>query len=192
MLPTPSAANPSKVHVQEFCHAVCANDAPFYVPVSPDLEAIERECFPNIQRKIAVQGGQIVYGRAIWQCGTFFIEAEHHAVYRTPEGCLIDITPQEPPIPQILFLPDERMIHDPNTTKVVDNYRKALRSYPKLLRLLDLFAQRTVIMNAIPSIGGQVTLTGEDARRFMAVERDCRSFHSVVISIRRNTQCPNG
>ena len=51
--------------------------------------------------------------RKIWRWPGRYFEAEHHAVWRTPQGALVDVTPQTGNPPRILFLPDPPAIFDP-------------------------------------------------------------------------------
>jgi hypothetical protein len=60
---------------------------------------------------VARDGGEILYGWAIWEWPRVFIEAEHHAVW-SKGGCLTDVTPQVPPADTILFLPDTERAYD--------------------------------------------------------------------------------
>jgi hypothetical protein len=111
---------------------------------------------------VTERGGRIQYGWAIWQCAQFFIEAEHHAVYDAMNGDpLIDITPQQPKIPKILFLPDDLAVYDSDTTNKTDNHRMALVNAPRIHRILELFSAKTALFNTIPSVGGKVTFQGE-------------------------------
>jgi hypothetical protein len=95
----------------------------------PDLDGRQNECFANCKRKVSRQGGAM-------QCGWIFaghseydyVVASAHAVWRSPEGVLIDITPRLPfdNLPKtvvlplrgteghLLFLPDEKAFERPN------------------------------------------------------------------------------
>ena len=53
------------------------------------------ECFPNVEKMVQEYGGQQVNGRAIWQWDNKLVEAEAHAVWKSPDGQLIDITPHD-------------------------------------------------------------------------------------------------
>ncbi len=95
----------------------------------PDADARPNECFANCQRRVARSGGAA-------QCGWVFnfrresdyVVATAHAVWRSPDGDLIDITPMLPthnlpesvlrPLPDIVgrlvFLPDAKAFKQPN------------------------------------------------------------------------------
>lgn len=75
------------------------------VPVEPDVNAKERMCFINVKIKTEVNGGKVVYGWRI-NDGDLILEAEFHAVWETPNGILIDITPHEKKLSEIKFVKD--------------------------------------------------------------------------------------
>lgn len=55
-----------------------------------------------------------VNGWAIWQWANILVEAEAHAVWESPEGALIDITPHENGESRIPFLRDDGMVYNGN------------------------------------------------------------------------------
>ena len=50
-------------------------------------------------------------GWQVWEWPGLYLEAEFHAVWRSPSGQLIDLTPKEMPIHKILFLEDPVRIY---------------------------------------------------------------------------------
>jgi hypothetical protein len=176
-VPSPSASS-----VRKICSVIASPEEPLLVKLAPMPWAVEKECFPNVMRQVAEGGGGIVYGWALWQCGWLFIEAEHHAVWESPNGEWLDITPQVPPVAHTLFLPDKRAIYDFETTDVRDNHRLALIKDARLDRLLELFTERTALMNSIPSVGGRVTLTGDSAKAFVQNKRSIEQLSEALSS----------
>ncbi len=79
---------------------------PIYLDVNPEPYSKIVECFPNVNEKINRDGGTQCYGWQIWKT-EILIEAEFHAVWKSPDGELRDITPKQISIPRILFLPDQ-------------------------------------------------------------------------------------
>lgn len=88
-----------------FCNTI-SNDKPFFVDVIPETFASVNECFPNVEKKISLDGGEVIYGWQIWIDPKVFIEAEFHGIWKSNIGSIIDITPKMKPIKKILFLPD--------------------------------------------------------------------------------------
>lgn len=92
---------------------------PIYVGLSPEPYARVSECFPSVAEKMARDGGAQVLGWQLWKTA-ILAEGEFHALWRSPAGVLVDITPKQIPVERILFLPD------PQTKYVgaqVDNVR---------------------------------------------------------------------
>jgi len=92
---------------------------PVYIPVSPELYARVNDCFVAMRQKVDRDGGTIVCGWQIWQT-PLITEAEYHAVWRSPEGILLDITPKMVHVKNILFVEDDTIEYDGSQ---VDNIR---------------------------------------------------------------------
>jgi hypothetical protein len=97
-----------------FC-ATIAPAPPLYVRVAASPAARVAYCFDNSVAHAAAHGGEAVYGWAVWRWPGRWFEAEHHAVWRSPSGDLVDVTPQAGDPPRILFLPDPSAPYDPAT-----------------------------------------------------------------------------
>ena len=107
--------------VMDFCNTVSPGQTPQYVNVIPESYCQENFCFPNVEQKVQIDGGSIVYGWQIWLMPEILIEAEFHAVWKSPQGELIDIIPRSQPVEKILFIQDLERTY---TGKKVDNIRK--------------------------------------------------------------------
>ncbi|MEI9928558.1 MAG: hypothetical protein WDN44_13745 [Sphingomonas sp.] len=97
-----------------FC-ATITPSAPLYVRVEPAEGARPAYCFDNSAAAAARHGGAAAHGWAIWRWPGRYFEAEHHAVWRRPDGSLLDVTPQLGTPERILFLPDDAAVYDPIT-----------------------------------------------------------------------------
>jgi hypothetical protein len=80
-------------------------DAPVIVQMELSENYPKNECFDNVSAKVTALGGDRVAGWSIWQ-HDYMLEAEYHAVWRSPEGQLMDITPKNLPFEQIIFAED--------------------------------------------------------------------------------------
>ncbi|MCR6496278.1 hypothetical protein LJB71_08640 [Thermomonas sp. S9] len=80
-----------------------------YLPVNPEAGAVVNECFPNVQAKLERDGGQMLCGWQVWEWPHVLVEAEFHAVWKSPAGALVDITPKAQNETHILFVPDPRL-----------------------------------------------------------------------------------
>ncbi|MDB5111921.1 MAG: hypothetical protein JWR67_3035 [Mucilaginibacter sp.] len=103
-----------------------AKSAPEVVVIDPSPDAEVKNCFYNVERHVAKMGGTVVYGWAIG-VSTFLVEAEKHAVWKTPAGNLRDITPRIPVMPSILFVKDDDFVY---TGQYVDNVRLNVTANP--------------------------------------------------------------
>ena len=82
-----------------------SHEDPEYVKCRPNQNSPQNECFPLVVERVIAGGGERILGWQIWQ-GQLLVEAEFHAVWKTPEGELIDITPKPIPLERILFVAD--------------------------------------------------------------------------------------
>ena len=119
-----------------FC-ATISPEPPLYVRVEPVPTAKPAYCFDNSVAQALRHGGSAIYGWAIWHWPGRWFEAEHHAVWRTPDGDLLDVTPQAGDPPRILFLPDPSAPYDPATFRrnimAPDGDSAAVREYIALV-----------------------------------------------------------
>ncbi|TFI58420.1 hypothetical protein E2493_09805 [Sphingomonas parva] len=95
-----------------FCGTI-SDEAPCFVPSVPGTGAVLGSCFDNVAREVERSGGSIVHGWAIWHLRGAYYEAEHHGIWSTPGGELLDVTPQLNGAPKLLFLPDLCATYDP-------------------------------------------------------------------------------
>lgn len=91
--------------IRALCADINPSEAPRFVPYRPGAGCELQECYNNVRRRVAEAGGDDVVGWAIWERPELWVEAEHHAVWRGPDG-LVDITPHGIPVEQVLFLSD--------------------------------------------------------------------------------------
>ncbi|WP_316176337.1 SEC-C domain-containing protein [Bradyrhizobium sp. SZCCHNRI1073] len=119
---TPDAITPA---VQQLAAEISPEYQPRYVEMAPEPMSRPRECFFNVKAKIERDGGKILYGWAIWEWPRVFLEAEHHAVWSNGPS-LIDVTPQEPGIRRVLFVPDPAQEFDESSYQRRPNIKRPL------------------------------------------------------------------
>ena len=95
-----------------------------YLMVQAEPDAVVNECFPNVEAKIARAGGHMLCGWQLWEWPHILVEAEFHAVWVSPEGEMVDITPKPHGETRILFVPDKRRRYE---GVAIDNVRMPLR-----------------------------------------------------------------
>lgn len=165
----PQASTP---HVLEFCQRI-GPAIPVRLTIQPEAGCLPGDCFPNVRQKVEREGGSIRYGWAIWEWPRVFIEAEHHAVYESPDGVLVDVTPamQEDPQMARLFLPDDSTVFDFNQPRARrDNIRQALTDDSLIHEYLKLPPEITDIMNRTSGQGA--VIPGPDAERLTFIMKE--------------------
>lgn len=110
---------------------------PEFVPVIIEPYAKMQQCFGNVEAKIKRDGGSSHYGWAVWQ-SDIICEGERHAVWKSPEGNLVDITPRDTAIDKIFFISDNNLIYkgqlidnvriNISSNKIVDDYILVIES----------------------------------------------------------------
>jgi len=92
---------------------------PEQIPIIKEEYSEYQNCFGNVDKKIKIDNGKAHYGWAIFQ-SSILCEAERHAVWETENGDLIDITPREDDMKQIMFVSDQDFQY---TGQIIDNLR---------------------------------------------------------------------
>lgn len=92
-------------NVQQFCKKISPSESPVFLPVQPLNWSRLNYCNKNVERMIQLHSGKMVLGYKIWYVPFLYIEAERHAVWRSPNGELLEITFNKDGESQILFLP---------------------------------------------------------------------------------------
>lgn len=152
-----------------FC-AVISPHAPFFVPVDPAPNSRVAYCFDNSVAQAAARGGAAAYGWAIWRWPGRWFEAEHHAVWRRPDGSLLDVTPQLGNPERILFLPDPEAVYDSDTYR--RNVMAPDAGNPLAAEYIALVARRTDITDRYwyPGVEVLPLFSPEDRARLAPID----------------------
>ena len=110
---------------------------PTWVHVQSRADAGDRDCYKDVERQIAEFGGEIVYGWQVWEWPRIIIEGEFHAVWRSPEGSLIDVSLKPDGEDRIVFVPDVTRRYEGRQR---DNIRLALWTHPLVHRFMEACA----------------------------------------------------
>lgn len=164
--------------IKELCWSISKHE-PVFVAVKVDPSSLINECFHNVEAYIEKHGGQRILGRSVWQRANVLIEAEAHAVWKSPGGDMVDITPHTSEETSILFLADPEMKYDSNC---IPNVRKALTLSPLVAEFINLYDERDRI--AVESKENTFILSADMYRRMLEIER---VFNQRV---GRNDPCP--
>ena len=106
---TPAAITPT---IGRFARELKDSAEPVYVPVINDAHGLYGYCSDGVLQKIRHDGGGIRFGWTIWEWPGVLYTAEFHAVWVSPDGALIDITPKPAKERRIVFVPDEAYAAD--------------------------------------------------------------------------------
>ena len=113
-------------HILKLARQIDATRTPEYVAVEPQADCLPDRSFENVLRVVAKQGGATQHGWVMRQ-DSYFAEGAFHAIWRRPDGSLVDVTPRADNQIQILFLPDSRRVWEGET---VEPYRMQLHEKP--------------------------------------------------------------
>lgn len=130
--------------IRRLAEKVAFGNQAVYLTVQPEADAIVNECFPNVEAKVVRSGGRMLCGWQLWEWPHVLVEAEFHAVWVSPEGEMVDITPKPQGEARILFVPDQRRRYD---GFVVDNVRMPLRDDQLIRDFIQVSEAKTKVMN---------------------------------------------
>jgi hypothetical protein len=106
---------PANADVQALAKTLGCTDEPAPVAVSPIVGAEVGNCFGAVKLKVAADGGEVVYGWCFWLFPEVWVEAEFHAVWRGPDGALLDVTPKRDGENAVVFVPDPKRVYEGRT-----------------------------------------------------------------------------
>lgn len=175
-------------------------DAALVVPFESVSGTREGFCFHNVRDVVGERGGEIVYGWLVWQHRNLFVEAEQHSVWRKPTGQLVCVTPQNPPMNSITFIPDPSVTYDFAAELITDNIRIALVNDVRLQQFFEAAEERIEIMNAARQafgLGPAVKVSRSDYVKLLDLEEKKSMLLTEVASshmfkVERNVPCPCG
>lgn len=140
-------------HVKDFIQNLFPGRKVRLLRVTPRQESKPLFCFQNVRNAVEAEGGQIIYGWSIWEWPNIYIEAEHHAVWKTKSGAVVDITPATDGDQYRLFVEDLDAVYDfKNEGHRRDNIKKLLRNDVLIHRFFDLVEMCNKIINDIPGM----------------------------------------
>ena len=159
-------------------------NTPQFVEVSPHPDSLPLDCFPNVQKQIKRHGGTLICGWEISEWPEVMMEAQFHAVWRSSNGDLMDISPNQLGEKRILFAEDPTRSYQ---GRIVNNIRVPIADHILVRRLITVCNQIFEVMarHEIPG-GGQVRIVGGDARKHMELEK---KRQLLVEKLRHWSQC---
>ena len=130
--------------ILKLCKEVSGGADAQFIPVRSHSEAGPPGAFDAVARKVEQDGGSMQPGWAIWQCADALIEAEFHAVWRSPEGELVDVATRPGGEQTILFVEDAKRSL---AGAAIDNERRALRRDPLIEDFITLGRKQFLLLH---------------------------------------------
>lgn len=85
---------------------------PFYVRCQPNHLGIQSECFSLVDQYALEHGGERINGWSLWEQPNLYIEAEFHAIWKSPEGDYLDLNYRPHKTENILFSPQPDLLYE--------------------------------------------------------------------------------
>lgn len=133
--------------VSQFSNHLVPGGTIVSLTIQPIKGSIFHRCFENVEKKIEEAKGSMQLGWVIWTHeDIFMIEAEFHAVWKSPEGHLIDVTPQKDGEKVVKFLVDPEIVRRSHR---IDNVRRALSNDLLVMDNIELHKLKNMFLIAI-------------------------------------------
>jgi hypothetical protein len=177
--------------VLQLCPKINPAEKPLIVPVKSHPSALDKDCFPNVQKQIADHGGSLLHGWRILELPGFFIEGEFHGVWVAPDGTLLDVSPADGD--EIVFLPDPTLIFDEKSFNRRDNIRLALSDHPTVHAFLA-HCERIFQYEERHTLPNDRRRFAVDADEYEALQRRKLQLQAEMVSVKpgRNDPCRCG
>ncbi len=158
--------------IEELCKELDHSAHPIFVRVQLEPDAERAECTRNVHKKIMIAGGQIRFGWVIWEIPNIMIEAVYHAIWISPRGEPIDITPKKQVnVDRVLFLEDsEDKYNNGSSFRRIDKVRKPLSNDPLIAEFIETCEEIFEFEEKV-SPGAMLHLEGEALEYYEALER---------------------
>jgi len=161
---------------------------PQFVPVQTTPTSIVADCFANVDTQVAGSGGAKVYGWKLWLFPDVWVAAEFHAVWRSPQGQLIDVTPSSSGS-TILFVSDPTRTYNGRT---LNNVHHLISKKPIVAMYVELADLRTNFQES-RRVNGALEVAFEGAHADLMTETTAAEgfLRALVRSgASRNHDCP--
>lgn len=182
--------------IASFAAELARDSRPVEVPIEPVPDATPLDCFAAVERVVTERGGDIFTGWRIFENPGFWLEAEFHAVWRRPDGLLLDITPAQAPFKRALFVPDPSAVYE---GRQVNNRFWPLSGHPAITDFLAAQEREFELMNRGQRAWehGGIRLSGDEMDEYAAIMEAKERSLALLQSARqwrtgRNDPCPCG
>ncbi|WP_220721340.1 SEC-C domain-containing protein [Agarivorans litoreus] len=154
-------------HVKTLLGELESESSPITVTCVPEVGAQINDCFPLVEAKVVSHGGESVLGWHIRET-KILVEAIFHAIWKSSDGELVDISPKPVPEKEILFVPDANAIYE---GRQVDNIRINISGNRLVDDLIEVCEASYRLKNkGERAFQHALTLTGNDAKAHQVFE----------------------
>ena len=108
MTPTPAIDPPFSKGILRLARQIDATRTPEFVAVEAGEECLPDCSFDNVTATVRRRGGSLQGGWRLRELPTVFVEGTFHAMWRCPDGSLVDVTPRADGQTRTLFVPDSK------------------------------------------------------------------------------------
>lgn len=182
--------------VHRICNVLVPNVEAIVVQCRPGDNAGKSECFADVARRVQLEGGSVQHGWKIHLWPAVLIEGEFHAIWRSPEETLVDISTPGSEGNPILFLPDPNRVYQGNQ---ISNLRLKLGAHPSIEDFIAIANSVFEETNKgdLARTSGPITLTGDAATLVVKLRRQHvalreLSRQAMASHSGRNDPCPCG
>jgi len=147
--------------IRALCERLVPGEIPDIVPMEAAPWAEPDECLANVAGMVERFGGETVVGwRLLESLPDLMIETEFHAVWRKPDGSLLDVSIPVPGFKETVFLPDPKLEYE---GRQIPNQRVPLKEDTLIEELIEAFDAHFEVMNRgeLADYHGLVNLTPE-------------------------------
>jgi len=180
-------------YVIEFTKFISPNSTPFFIEITNNPSGVIKECVENVENYIKLHGGEKVFGWKIWEWYGIMIEAEFHTIWRSPVGDFKDVTPEEQPFEQVLFLSDDILKYK---EEQIDNIRKPLSDNPDVLDYIKAHESLFKFMNQgeRKTFHGEIDLSGYETEEWKIIQINIAKLGMKITNSipKRNDLCRCG
>jgi len=121
--------------IRRLCRIIRGLDEPEFVEVMPRSNSGVDNCFIDVRKHATENGGSLQHGWMIWEWPGISAEGVFHAVWRRPDGRLLDITKKQDGERRILFAPDPKRVF---ADRQVGSIRIAIGRDPRIREWIDI------------------------------------------------------
>ena len=140
--------------LRKFAPLVCAGSQPIKVAMSSKQRAAGC-CYWNVAEEVRTNGGVAVYGWQIVYWPKRFMEAMHHAIWRMPNGTLLDVTEKyssDSVESYSVFIIDDSIPIDLDKPNYVQSKHFAFKNDPNVTSFITAYRNKNVAEIAMASL----------------------------------------